>query len=159
MSFGPTQNGAQQTSQVLTGLLNLLAQHSHERVVVVGTTCTGKTTMLANVPEGRDQDAEVFPRLTAEESTYVCQVPWTPEIGRTMVRLVRERVESEIGRPLFGTVVIDADFVVLLKISDELLRVRVASRDVRFQDAKSMQAQIEQEVRDSGIPWIEFSVG
>ena len=76
-----------------------------------------------------------------------------------MVQLVRERVKSEIGKPLFGTVVVDADFVILLKISDDLLRERVASRNVRFQDAKNMQAQIEEEVRNSGIPWIEFRVG
>ena len=115
--------------------------------------------MGSTVIEGRDQDAEVFPKLTAEESAYVCQVPWTPDIGKTMVRLVRERVKSEIGKPLFGTVVVDADFVVLLKISDGLLKERVASRNVRFQDAKNMQAQIEEEVRNSGIPWIEFRAG
>ena len=43
-----------------------------------------------------------------------------------LIRLVKERVHSEIGRPVFGTVVIDSDLVVLLKISDELLASRVA---------------------------------
>jgi len=114
---------------------------------------------LAQVMGARDQDREVFPKLTPEETAYVCQTPWTEEIGRTMTRLVRERVQAEVGKPLFGTVVIDADLIILLKISDALLRSRVASRKAQFEDAKNMQAQIEREVRASRKPWIEYSVG
>ena len=97
--------------------------------------------------------------MSQVESDYVCQEPWTEEIGRTMTRLVRERVSTKVGQPLFGTVVIDADLVVLLKISDSLLKERVGRRKVRFEDAKGMQAQLEQEVRESGIPWVEYTVG
>ena len=147
------------TSPVIEGLCGLLAQHKDKRVVVVGTTCTGKTTMLPFVSGARDQDTEVFPKLSKEEADYVCQIPWTQEIGHAMSRFVKERVRSEVGRPIFGTVVIDADLIVLLKISDPLLATRVASRNVRLEDAKNMQQQIENEVRSSGIPFIEYPVG
>jgi len=70
-----------------------------------------------------------------------------------MTRFVRERVEVKPGCPVFGTVVIDCDHVVLLKISDELLGRRVAKRNASFEDAKGMQRQLENEVRSSGIPW------
>jgi hypothetical protein len=141
------------------GLSEILARHRDERVIVVGGTCTGKSSMIAEFPGARDQDAEIFPLLTKTESDYVCQTPWTPEIGRTMTRLVRERVKAESGRPLFGTVVVDADFIVLLKISDGLLAERAAQRGVNLADAKAMQEQLEEDVRASGVPWTEYSVG
>lgn len=143
---------------VVSGLRELLDRHSDQRVCVVGTTCTGKSTLVAQIPGARDQDKEVFPKLTEEEKAYVCQTPWTEEIGRTMTQFVRERVLSEVGKPVFGTVVIDCDLIVLLKISDQLLATRVALRGAQFSDAKNMQSRIEAEVRASGIPHIEFLV-
>ena len=155
-----TSNGPVAVKDPITvGLKQLLDQFRDKRVVVLGTTCTGKSTLLRSLPEGRDQDDEVFPLLTPAESEYVCQQPWTPEIGRAMTAFVRERVRSRVGRPVFGTVVIDADLVVLLKISDSLLQSRAAARGTAFGDAKNMQAQLEEEVRASGIPWIEYPVG
>lgn len=144
---------------VIDGLKKLLSDHIDKRVVVVGTTCTGKSTLISQIPGARDQDAEVFPLLTKEEAEYVCQEPWTQEIGETMVRLVRERVRTEAGRPVFGTVVLESDLLIVLKISDNLLATRTAQRKVNLQDAKNMQAQILTEVKSSGIPWMEYSVG
>ena len=159
MSVGPYQARNLSNDPAIRGLRELLLENRDKRVVVVGGTCTGKTTMIPYISDARDQDREVFPTLSQVESDYVCQEPWTEEIGRTMTRLVRERVSTKVGQPLFGTVVIDADLVVLLKISDSLLKERVGRRKVRFEDAKGMQAQLEQAVRESGIPWVEFSVG
>lgn len=144
---------------IMAGLIDLLTKHVDKRIAVLGTTCTGKSTMLAHIPGARDQDKEVFPKLTQAEADYVCQVPWTEEIGRTMSKFVRERVISEAGRPVFGTVVIDCDLIILLKISDELLSSRVALRKVQFTDAKNMQAKIIQDVIASAIPYVEYSVG
>lgn len=144
--------------RITTGLRKLLDEHADKRIVVLGTTCTGKTTMLSAIPGARDQDKEVFPKLTKEQAEYVCQEPWTEEIGRAMTRFVREYVRSEVGRPVFGTVVIDCDLIVLLQISDELLKERTAKRGCQFSDAKGMQAQLEQEVLGSGIPCIRYSV-
>ena len=144
---------------VTAGLQRILQQNTDRRVVVVGTTCTGKSTLLAKIPETLDMDALIFPQLTPEETAYVCQTPWTEEIGETMTRLVQERVRVEPGRPVFGTVVIESDLVVVLTISDELLRARVQSRGVDFQDAQNMHLQLLEEVRASGIPFLEYSVG
>lgn len=139
-------------------LQNILDQNREKRVVVVGTTCTGKTTFLNHIKGAHDMDELVFPQLTQEESDYVNQTPWTPEIGETMVRLVKEKVKIKPGEPVFGTVVIDSDLVVFLKISDDLLKKRTAQRGVSFEDAKNMQRQIEDEIEKSGIPKIEFPI-
>lgn len=140
-------------------LRELLALHEHERVVVVGTTCTGKTTMLAHIPAAADMDKLLFPRLTRAETDYVCQTPWTEEIGKTMDNLARERIEVQPGKPVFGTIVLRCDLIVFLQISDELLHERCSYRNVSFEDAKNMQGQIRENVIASGLPTIEFAVG
>ena len=72
---------------IVAELKALLLLHSAQRVCVVGTTCTGKSTLLTHIPTARDQDREVFPRLTEAEKAFVSQTPWTEEIGHTMTQL------------------------------------------------------------------------
>lgn len=140
-------------------LQQILDQNKDKRIVVVGTTCTGKSTFLHHIRGSHDMDDLVYPQLTKEEADYVDQTPWTPEIGQTMTNLVREKVKIKPGEPVFGTVVIDSDLVIYLKISDELLKQRIITRKVNFEDAKNMQQQITQEITNSKIPVIEFPVG
>lgn len=137
----------------------LLDIYKAERVVVLGGTCAGKSTLAGHLDGAQDMDKLVFPLLTQSEKDYVCQTPWTPEIGETMTRLTKERVKVEAGKPVLGTVVLDADRIVYLKVSDELLHERTSKREVSFEDAKSMQAHIEDEIATSGLPVTDFSVG
>ncbi len=148
-----------QRDPIIDGLKTLLNTHKDKRILVIGTTCSGKSTLVAQIPGARDQDKEIFPKLTKAESDYVCQVPWTPDIGQTMTRLVRERIASEVGRPLFGTVTLPCDLIILLRISDSLLRQRTEKRGADFVDAKNMQLQLEREVREGTIPWLDFQIG
>lgn len=137
----------------------LLEANKDKRVVVVGTTCTGKSTLIKSIPNAHDMDALIFPKLSTEEKEYVCQKPWTEEIGRTMDRLAKERVVVQAGEPVFGTIVFNSDLIINLVISDELLKKRVAFRGLLFTDAKNMQRQIEKNIRQSGIQKIDFPVG
>lgn len=140
-------------------LVEILSVHRDKRVVVLGTTCTGKTTLRAKIPFARDQDDEIFPLLSSEETEFVCRSPWTKEIGRVMDSLVKERVFSRVGEPVFGTVLIDSDLVILLRISDKLLRERVEKRGASFEDAKLMQQSLEDQVIKSTTPCIVLDVG
>lgn len=140
-------------------LQKILDENKDKRVVIVGTTSTGKSTLQKLIPGACDMDELLYPQLTKEEIEYVNRVPWTEEIGRTMIRLAREHVRIKPGCPVLATVVLDCDFVVLLKISDALLRERTKLRGVRFADAKNMQRQIEEEVMKSGLPVAEIEVG
>lgn len=145
--------------QNIQKLRALLDTHADKRVVVVGTTCTGKSNFLKYITNAHDMDKLVFPQLTKEKAAYVDSTPWTEQIGKTMIRLVRDRVKVTPGRPVFGTVVIDSGLIVYLHINDELLRQRIVQRGVNFEDAKNMQRQIEEEIKESGIPSITFPVG
>lgn len=147
------------SNQLAIDLQELLKEHQDKRVVVIGASCTGKTTLLQELPAAQDMDKLLFPLLTRAEAEYVCQTPWTEEIGKTMKRLARERISVQPGKPVFGTIVLDCDLIIYLSISDELLRERCNLRKVDFLDAKNMQTQIDAEVLASGLTRIHFIVG
>jgi predicted ATPase len=141
-------------------LVELIRENREKRVIVVGTTCSGKPTMLNKLHDAGlaalDMDRIVFPRLDGADRKAVERTPWTEEIGMLMERLSRKHVVVEPGKPVFGTVVFDCDLIIYLKISDDLLRTRNYLRGARFDDAKGMQLQIEANVKKSGIPTIEL---
>lgn len=151
-----TMNPNMNLNQKLQELLN---KNEDKRVVVIGTTCTGKSTFLTSIKGAHDMDELIFPQLSKEEADYVNSSPWTEEIGRTMDRLAKERVKVKSGEPVFGTIIFDCDLLVNLKISDSLLRKRVESRGVSFNDAKRMQKQIDMQIKESRIPVVEFHIG
>lgn len=142
----------------INDLKNILESNKDKRICVVGTSCTGKTTYLEYAKNGLDMDKIIFPLLSQEEMDYVCQTPWTQEIGKTMDRLVKEKIKIQAGKPVFGTVIIDCDLIVYLNISEELLKQRTKSRNVSFNDAKMMKDSIEQELTRTDIPVVVVEV-
>ena len=139
-------------------LRQIFIDNKDKRICVLGTTCTGKTTLINESNMGVDMDEEIFPLLTEEENEYVCQTPWTEEIGNKMDELVRTRLSIKPGIPMFGTVLLDCDLIIYLHITDELLLERTKSRNVDFNNAKNMQLKIEEEIKKSSIPTIYIEV-
>ena len=142
----------------INDLKKVIDSNKDKRICVVGTSCTGKTTYLNYAKNGLDMDKIIFPLLSQEEKDYVCQTPWTPEIGETMDRLVKERIKIQPGQPVFGTVIIDCDLIIYLDISDELLLKRARSRNVNYQDAKNMKDSIEKDLNETNIQVIRIAV-
>ena len=139
-------------------LRQIFINNKDKRICVLGTTCTGKTTLINESNMGVDMDEEIFPLLTEAENEYVCQTPWTEEIGNKMDELVRTRLRINSGVPMFGTVLLDCDLIIYLHITDELLLERTKSRNVDFNNAKNMQLKIEEEIKNSNIPNIYIEV-
>ena len=139
-------------------LSKIFEENSDKRICVLGTTCTGKTTLINATNMGLDMDKEIFPLLTEEETEYVCQTPWTEEIGNKMDELVRTKLSIKPGIPMFGTVLLDCDLIVYLHINDELLLERTKLRNTDFMNAKNMQQKIEEEIKKSNIPTIYIEV-
>lgn len=133
---------AQETINVLEAIFE---RHKEERICVVGTTCCGKSTLLNQIPNCIDMDDAVWPLLTQVEKDYICQKPWTREIGDFFDKLVYEKVKIEKGFPMFGTVILDCDVVVYLDIKDDLLEKHCKQRNVKFSDAKNMKIAIEKD--------------
>lgn len=139
-------------------LKDIFNNNKDKRILVIGTTCTGKSTLIKNLGIGLDMDKIIFPLLTKEESDYVCQTPWTKEIGEKMTYFVKTKLKIQQGEPLFGTVLIDCDLIVYLHISDELLKKRAELRKVDYTNAKNMQTEIEEELKTSNINVITLEV-
>lgn len=139
-------------------LKDIFYNNKDKRILVIGTTCTGKSTLIKNLGMGLDMDKIIFPLLTKEESDYVCQTPWTREIGEKMTYFVKTKLKIQQGEPLFGTVLLDCDLIVYLHISDELLKKRTGLRNVDYTNAKNMQTEIEEEIKTSNIKVITLEV-
>lgn len=127
-------------------LITIFNENRDKRICVLGTTCTGKTTLINNSNIGLDMDEEIFPLLSKEETAYVCSTLWTEEIGEKMNELVRTKLSIKPGKPMFGTVLLECDLIVYLHISDELLLERTKLRNADFTNAKNMQQTIEKEI-------------
>ena len=115
---------------------------------MLGTTCCGKTTIVKNIPYCKDIDDELFPLVSDEEKDFICQTPWTEEIGDTVDRLVKERIKISAGAPLLGTVILDCEVIVYLDIDDETLAKYCAKRGVSLLDALNMKKSIEADLED-----------
>lgn len=139
-------------------LKEILNNNKNKRICIIGTTCTGKTTLINKTNIGLDMDKEIFPLLTKEETDYVCQTPWTEEIGNKMDELVRTKLKIQPGTPMFGTVLLNCDLIIYLHIKDELLKERTKLRNTDFNNAKNMQKKIEEEIKKSNIETITIEV-
>lgn len=139
-------------------LKEIFLENKDKRICVLGTTCTGKSTIIRETNLGVDMDEEIFPLLTKEENDYVCSSPWTEEIGKKMDELVRKKLTIKPGIPMFGTVLLDCDLIIYLHINDDLLLERTKSRNVDFENAKKMQVAIEKEIMESPKPTLYIEV-
>ena len=146
---------AMELEKTLEGIFN---ENQNKRIVVLGTTCCGKTTIVKKLTYTRDMDKEIFPLLSKEETDYVCQQPWTEEIGEKMDQLVRERLKAIHGRPLFGTVYVDADLVVFLKLHRDILEEQCKLRNVSITDAINMEDKMEIEISQKLIECITLEI-
>lgn len=136
--------------------MNLLEQIINEnqdkRICVVGTTCTGKSTLIKRLGFGLDMDNIIFPLLNVEETEYVNRSPWTPEIGEYMDKLVKEKIKIEKGNPVFGTVIIPSDIIIYLDIDDETLKERCKKRNADFENSNNMNNKIKSELSNTNVP-------
>ncbi len=144
--------------EVVKQLEEIFEKNKDKRILVIGTTCTGKTTFVEKIKNVNDMDKLIFPLLSKEEEKYVCSHPWTKDIGKTMTRLTKERIEIKKGVPLFGTVLLDCDLIIYLKITDKLLKERCSMRKADFKNAKNMQKMILEEIEESHIPYIKIKI-
>ena len=142
----------------VNNIKKFIIKNKNKRIIVIGTTCTGKSTMLKNIPNAQDMDELIFPQLTKEQEKFVCQTPWTIEIGKKMSQLVVDKIKVEKGKALFGTVVLDCDLIIYLDISDKLLKERTLKRNANYNDAKNMQKYIFSEIKKTNKQIFKYNV-
>lgn len=128
-------------------LEEIFNNNKDKRICVLGTTCCGKSTLQKDLPETIDMDDALWPTLSKQEEAYICQKPWTNDIGNFTSKIVKERVKIEPGHPLFSLIVLECDLIVYLNITDELLVKHCERRDASFEDALNVKFAIENSIR------------
>jgi len=139
-------------------VIRIIYENNDKRICVVGTTCTGKSSLIKQSGVGIDMDKLLYPMLTEEETAYIDQVPWTPKIGSYVDDLAKDRIKIECGSPVFGTVVLPCDLIIYLDIDNETLKQRCQTRKVNFEDAKNMNEQIKEDLSKTKTPIISVKV-
>lgn len=137
---------------------HIFSSNTEKRICVIGASCVGKSTLLRYLPEAIDMDdllfgneqKEIEPLLTQAEKDYVCG-PWTPEVGQFMTKKAHESIKIEVGHPVFGTIVFPSDLIVEINVPDNILRERIRQKNINEKDVFNMKAQIESEIKKSGI--------
>jgi len=133
----------------------LLDKYKDKRVLVIAPPSAGKSTLLQHIPEGVDMD-DIFDTMSDDvkdailqrESLY-CDIKtrkvtyfkkkFVPGDEQTLMDLdildkffkkyVNENMKIQLGKPVFGTKVIDCDVIIYLKLSDEVYTHRLESRN------------------------------
>ena len=123
----------------------IFEKHKHDRVIVLSTTCVGKSTMIKQKPNWIDVDVLLGECMTKEEIIFCSQVPWTEEIGEVYGKIMDERVKVKPGNPLFCSYVIDCEVIVYIDISNENLMAHCNERNVDFNYALQMKEEIEKD--------------
>ncbi|MEI7563211.1 MAG: hypothetical protein WCJ39_06190 [bacterium] len=75
-----------------------------------------------------------------------------------MTKWVKEKVKLKKGEPIFGTVRLDSDIVIHIKVEDDLLKERTEKRNAKFENIKNMQKDIEDDIENSNAEVIEFLI-
>lgn len=60
----------------LEEIRQIFNNNKDKRICVLGTTCTGKSTLIKELNIGIDIDKEIYPKLTREEIEYFDNTPW-----------------------------------------------------------------------------------
>jgi len=134
------KTSAKETINVLNAIFE---KHINDKICVLGTTCCGKSTLQEQIPGTVDMDEALWPQLTKDEEEYICQKPWTREIGNFTRKLAKERVTVKEGQPIFSLILLDCEVIVYLDISDDLLAEHCKKRRSAFLDAKNVKDAIE----------------
>jgi len=129
--------------ETINALKAIFEKHLNDRICVLGTSCCGKSTLQEQIPGTVDMDEALWPQLTKDEEAFICQKPWTGEIGEFTRKIVKERVTTKAGQPIFSLILLDCEVIVYLDISDELPAEHCKKRGSAFQDAKNVKDAIE----------------
>ncbi len=130
-------------SDIISSLNTIFDEHKDKRICVIGTTCSGKTTLTDNLEGSYDLDQLLVNTLSDEEKDFIFQNPLTEEASQFAFKLARERIKIEPGHPIFSIVLLDCDVLVYLDITDDALLRHCTTRGETFEHAKKVKNAIE----------------
>ncbi|MCL1857985.1 MAG: hypothetical protein FWF92_01980 [Oscillospiraceae bacterium] len=142
-------------------LRQIFYENSNKRILVLGTTCAGKTTLAESFPECLDQDEICWALLPKELEEKLRTGPWTQEMiesWNTHVENATQTVEIEAGRPLFAGSIFKSDIIVYLNINEKTLRERTKKRNIEYETAANYNNIIKEKLKSINLPVIVVDI-
>jgi thymidylate kinase len=142
-------------------LRQIFDTNSNKRILVLGTTCAGKTTLVKSLPECLDQDEICWALLPKELQEKLSKGSWTEEMIESWnkhVYNVTQTVEIEIGWPLFAGSIFKSDIVIYLNINEETLRERTKKRNIAYEAALKYDNEIKEKLKAIDLPVIVIDI-
>ena len=147
--------------RVVRQLTQLFKTHRDKRILVLGTTCAGKSTLVRNFPECLDQDDVCWELLPRELEKKLSGGPWTEDLVNAWNAHVENAiriVEIEPGRPLFAGSFFKSDIIIYLNISEKTLRERTEKRGISYETASKYNDEIAEKLKSVDIPVIVINI-
>jgi len=141
-------------------LIEIFENNTDKRILVLGTTCSGKTTLLKSLPECRDMDALVWELLPSEIQAELSNPSWTDDMCNTWREYVikaKQIIKIEAGHPLFAATSFDSDIIVYLNIDENTLRERTKKRNIEYEIAVANDNRIKEELRNLPVIVVDIS--
>jgi len=142
-------------------LRQIFENHKDKRILVLGGTCVGKTTLVKSMSDCLDQDEVCWAMLPKELEEKLLGGPWSSE----MVQSWNDHVENAIkivnikpGQPLFGGSLFRSDLIVHLNVDESTLRKRAEKRNVTFEDAQKSSEEMKEKLKTIDIPIIAIDI-
>lgn len=142
-------------------LKKIFDRNSSKRILVMGTTCAGKSTLIKSLPECLDQDDICWALLPKELEEKLSRGSWTQEMIESWNKHVENAtqiVEIEAGRPLFGASMFKSDIIVYLNINENTLRERTSKRGIKYEMAESYNNKIKEMLKAIDLPVIVIDI-
>jgi len=145
-------------------LKEIFENNLEKRILVVGSTCVGKTTLLKSFPQCLDSDNLIWGMLPKETQEELSTPSWTSEMSNTWREYVikaKQIIKIEPGQPLFAATLFDivnCDIIVYLSIDENTLRERTNKRNVKFEVAIENDNQIKKDMNATNLPIIVVDI-
>ena len=145
-------------------LKKIFAENITKRIIILGTNCCGKTTLIRNhFPECFDIDLIVLSQMSEEMRNEFVEAswPWTEKLKETWDKNYSETMKSlkiEAGHPLFSAVIFDSDIIVYLNIDEKTLYDRTKMRDYDYELAVECNNYLKEYIKTTNLPVIVVDV-
>ena len=146
---------------VIQKLNHIFKTHADKRILVLGTTCAGKSTLVEHFPESRDQDDICWALLPKELEKKLSGGPWTEELVNAWNNHVENAiriVEIEPGRPLFAGSFFKSDIIIYLNVNEKTLRERTKKRGMTYETASDYNDVIKEKLLSTDLPVIFINI-
>jgi len=154
-------NNETTANHTIQKLKEIFENNIEKRILVLGTTCLGKTTLLKSLLECRDMDALVWELLPKQTQEELSASSWTDGMSQTWRKHVIEAkqiIKIEAGHPLFAATSFDSDIIVYLNIDENTLRERTKKRNIEYQVAAENDNRIKEEIKRANLPTIVVDI-